>query len=367
MILNIVFYIFATSTIILILYWLRYLFYLLKVKPGQNNGVNPAVSVVICAQNEEENIKKLLPVLYEQKYHEFEVIIVDDRSHDKTYDYLIEEREKRNNLKVVKVDEIPQHVNGKKYGLTLGIKAAKYDVVVLTDADCYPETDLWLEQMVSSYDEKTQFVLGYSKYKKKKGLLNTFIRFETLFTGIQYISNAFAGKPYMGVGRNLSYKRSFFLEVKGFRHLKVTGGDDDLIVNAYADKKNTKVSVGNGAVVISEPKTKWKEFIRQKRRHLSVGKYYKKWDRIRIGVYALSIILHWITFIPLILIPYELYFVLGGYLLKITVLYVLMIVGSKKLNDNIEFGLLPFLDLMYMFYFVWGGFVSFSRKKIKWS
>lgn len=366
MIASILFYIYLTATTILFLFFLRYIIVLLGFKKKEDKPINP-VSIVVCAHYEYSNLQELLPILLSQNHPDYEVIIVDDRSQDETYDFLIEEREKNKNLKVVKVDEVPSHANGKKYGLTLGIKAAKNDIILLTDADCRP-TNNWAAEMSKVYTDKTSFVLGYSNYQNRKGLLNLIIRYETVITGIQYIGEAIAGNPYMGVGRNLSYRKSFFLQNKGFnRFFKITGGDDDLLVNSLAKKKNTRVVVGAESMVTSTPKKTWREYFRQKRRHLSVGKYYKGKDKLRIGIWGLSFILHWLTFIPLILLKYELYFVAGGYLLKMIAFYLMFAVGLKKLADKMSLWLLPILDFINMIYFIWGGILMFSRKKVKWS
>src|SRR5690606_33778770 len=123
---------------------------------------------------------------------------------------------------------------GKKYGLTLGIKAASHEWILLTDADCRPNSRRWIRSMSRYFDEDTQFVLGFSPYRATAGLLNLFIRFETMLTAIQYFSFGWLGNPYMGVGRNLAYRKSKFLEEKGFNNfLHVTGGDDDLFVNQH--------------------------------------------------------------------------------------------------------------------------------------
>jgi glycosyltransferase involved in cell wall biosynthesis len=364
---EIIFYVFAGATGIILIYLLRWLILLGRNKKHKPDKAIQPVSVVICAYNEEENLRKLVPVLLKQDHPDFEIIIVDDRSFDGTYDYLLELRDKETKVKMVKVDHVPEHVNGKKYGITLGIKAAKNDIVVFTDADCKPRNRKWLQAMTARFDSKTTFVLGYSNYQKKKGLLNTLIRFETLFTGIQYIAEALAGSPYMGVGRNLAYRKSFFLNNKGFnRHLKITGGDDDLFVNEFANKKNTKVASGIKTLVTSLPKVKWSDYFRQKRRHISVGKYYRKRDRFKIGLWGFLYVLHWFTLIFLLVFQFKLYWVLGGYGLKILLLLILLAVGTKKFGDKFPVWLVPILDIYYLVYLLWGVSVSFSRKKVKW-
>ncbi|MFY8037265.1 MAG: glycosyltransferase [Cyclobacteriaceae bacterium] len=241
-------------------------------KKSTSTNEMPPVSIIVCAHDEESNLHELVPLLLQQNYPQFEVIIVEDRCNDGTYDYLLQATKDFPLLKMVRVVNKPEHVNGKKFGLTLGIKAAKYDWVLLTDADCRPASNDWIQRMVEPADKSTKLVLGFSPYQKTAGVLNSFIRFESFLTGIQMIGFALLGRPYMGVGRNLLYQKSLFLENKGFNaHLGITGGDDDLFVNQLATRHNTRVALGQEALTFSKPKTTWKEFYHQKRRHLSVG------------------------------------------------------------------------------------------------
>ena len=202
------------------------------------------VSVIVCAHDEEQNLRDLIPLLLSQNHPDFEIIIVDDRSNDGTFDLLLQETSKDHRLRMVHVNRTPQLFNAKKYALTLGIKAAKYEWLLLTDADCRPDSKNWISSFTKHFSQTTQFVLGFSPYEKRPGILNAFIRFETLMSGIQYLSFASLGIPYMGVGRNLSYRRSKFLAEKGFNNfIKTTGGDDDLFVNQHARKANTAVCI----------------------------------------------------------------------------------------------------------------------------
>ena len=156
---------------------------------------SPAVSVIVAAHDEEENLRELLPLLLEQDHSEFEVIVVEDRCNDGTYDYLLEATKQNLRLKIVRIVQKPEHIHGKKFALTLGIKAAKYDWVLLTDADCRPASKSWIRLMSEQAVGPTQLVLGFSPYLRYPGLLNSFVRFESFLTGIQFIGLALLGKP----------------------------------------------------------------------------------------------------------------------------------------------------------------------------
>ncbi len=326
------------------------------------------VSLIICAHNELENLKKLLNKLYTQAYSEIEIVVVDDRSEDGTYDFLLEEEKKRSYLKAVRIEWTPNHINEKKYAITLGIRAAKNDNLLLTDADCEPTSIYWVKTMMNQFDNHVDFVLGFSYYKKYPGLLNRYIRYETLQTALLYFTLALAGIPYMGVGRNLGYNKSFFMNKNGFRRiLDVVGGDDDLFVNRYARRKNTIPVIHPDAVVLSEPKRNLKDYLIQKKRHLSVGKHYRNKHKIILGIIAFSKLFFWIGGLSLIVLLYRLFWV------AIIILAVLLLSlwSFKKISDRFnvkyEYGWAWLMDFMYISFLIIFSLSAFSSRKIKWS
>lgn len=334
----------------------------------KNQMMPPPVSIIICAHNEKNNLEELLPKLYVQRYKNFEIVIVDDFSNDGTMDFLRNEQKKHDNLKVVWIKHRPKFVQSKKFALTLGVKAAQHDKLILTDADCRPENDLWLTGMASKLENHKEFVLGHSPYYTHKGLLNQFIRFETLHTGFLYLSAALAGHPYMGVGRNLAYRKSFFLEKKGFCRIQhLVGGDDDLYVNRHANGKNTCVSIHKNTLMHSIPKKSWQTFYRQKVRHLGVGKYYKRKDKLWLGLLSVSSIILWICFPVLLLGENERYLAIGGFLTRWGLLFVVFKTAGRKLNDPISLILLPILDVLHVIYYIIIGIKAFSTKNTRWN
>ncbi len=351
-----------------------YLFYFARVgfastKASETFEAKGGVSIIICAKNEYHNLQKLLPVLYNQSYSPFEIIVVNDKSTDETQPFLIKEKDLHKNLKIVNIDNTPSHINSKKYGLSLGIKQASYDTLLLTDADCVPANSSWVSVMTEKFNNSsTKIALGYCQYKSYPGLLNLFIRFETLYTAVQYLSLALAGSPYMGVGRNLAYSKKFFLDKKGFTdYLKITGGDDDLFVNKNATRHNTAAVVNVNAIVYSEPKKTWKQYFRQKKRHLSVGKYYNLGDRLRLGLLFLSQLFFWVLFVVLLLFWQEPYYVIGGFVLRMAVQYLIFYNASRKLEGEFKFWILPVLDVLYVMYYIATGISALASRNIKWN
>ena len=370
MILEVLFIIFCLSSFATILLNILSLFKLSSYRSKEHilDIEDKPVTIVVCAHNEIENLKVLIPKLLAQAYVDFEVVIVDDRSTDGSYEYLLEEQSKNKKLKMVRVEWTPEHVNAKKYALTLGIKGAKNDLLVLTDADCEPISYNWLKKMVSQFNGKTEFVLGFSYYRKHPGFLNMFIRHETLQTAILYITMALLGMPYMGVGRNIGYKKSFFLSKKGFnKFLKVTGGDDDLFVNRYSTSKNTVVVLDPESVIMSEPKNKLSDFITQKIRHISVSKLYKFKHKFLIGLFSISKILFWITGLSLIFLTYNLYWTVGLFFIQLLLLIWVYDRFTKILKVKYEIWGLWFMDFVYISYLLIFSLRAFTARKVEWN
>lgn len=291
---------FCSVTLIQLLYYWGFFSRLAFFKPKEKStSQTHPVSVVICARDEAGNLVKNLPgVLFQQYPSTHELIVVNHNSQDDTR-YLLEEFKKTfKNLVIVNLEQEAKGIPGKKYPLSIGIREAHHEILLLTDADCVPATEHWMYKMQDAYHPGTEVVLGYGAYAKRPGLLNKLIRFETFHTALQYLSFAIAGIPYMGVGRNLSYKRELFLRNKGFSSINhIPGGDDDLFIHKVANKNNTAIVIDPEAFTLSEAKKNFGDWYRQKTRHYSTGKYYKPGIRFLLGAYSLSQFLFYPLFI----------------------------------------------------------------------
>ena len=359
--------VFLSAAVVQVIYFVLFLIALGK-KHQLPSGKKPLpVSVVVCAHDEEANLRELVPLLLQQEYPEFEVIIIDDRSNDNTFDWLLAETQKDHRLKMVHVNRTPPHTNEKKYAITLGIRSARFDRILLTDADCRPVSPRWIQNMSEGFTDQTKFVIGFSPYSKAPGLLNSFIRFESLITGVQYISFALLGYPYMGVGRNLAYRKTFFMDQKGFHdYLSVTGGDDDLFVNRHAKGVNTVVKLGPDSLVQSIPKKSWRSFFHQKVRHLSVGKLYRFPHRFLLGIFSASWLLFWFTMPLLFFFPDQVSIALAALFIRPLVLMMVVKRFSKTSGQPFEAWMVPLLDFIYAFYYLVTGLVAIRSKKVRW-
>lgn len=249
----------------------------------------PGVSVVLCAHNESDNLSQYLQALLTQDWPEYEVIVVDDGSEDETRaiveSYMV--RDPRLHMTFVPLGA--RVGSTKKLALTLAAKASQYDYLLLTDADCVPESNRWIAQMMHGFAGNKDIVLGFGAYFYEKGHVNRLVRYDTLLNGLHYLGAALCGHPYMGVGRNLAYRKSFFFESGGFTQMMGNyAGDDDLFVNHVATHKNTAVVLSRDSFTWSPAKTTMREWWQQKRRHLSVSPNYRESTKVRLALEPVS-------------------------------------------------------------------------------
>lgn len=331
------------------------------------------VSVVICARDEEENLRKFLPFFLEQDYPDYEVIVVNDASYDNTDDYLSLMMKSYRNLRTTFVPDGTTNLSTKKLGITLGIKAAKKDLILLTDADCMPEGKDWIARMARNFTRETEFVLGYGGYLKRKGFLNRLIKYDTLFVAIQYLGMAEAFRPYMGVGRNLAYRKETFFKLKGFAGtLNLKSGDDDLLVNRGANAGNTKIEVSKDSVTWSEPKRTFKQWYTQKERHLSVSDKYNAASKSRLAFEPISRGLFYLTVIAILTLGILKYNwitigVAGAFLIGRYVLQAITINKSAKILGESHFYLtIPLFDILLPLFSLFILLFGRKNRNIRW-
>jgi biofilm PGA synthesis N-glycosyltransferase PgaC len=322
-----------------------YLFVFLKLpryKDVKDGYSLSGISVIVCAKNEEENLERFLPRILQQDYPEYEVVVVNDSSTDDSEQLLMSLASKFKHLRYTSIPVNDKFMRGKKLAVTIGLKSAKYDRVLLTDADCYPVSDQWIKRMASNFSSEKKIVLGYGGYERRKGLLNILIRYETTFTAIQYLSYAIIGHPYMGVGRNLAYEKVIFFDNKGFSgHYHLLSGDDDLFVNENATRKNCAVEFSQESHTLSLPETTFRGWIKQKKRHISAGSHYRTGSRFRLASEWISRIILYVTGIWLCIsspwtIPVAVFFAL-----LLSIRMVVFKLGMRRLDE--KYLLLPSL------------------------
>ena len=293
---KILFYAFCAVSAIQVFYYLFFFSRLAFYKEAQKTETqeNP-VSVIVCARDEAENLARNLPGILVQEYPTtHELVVVNDNSLDDGR-YVIDEFKKSfKHINHIHLTQEAKLITGKKFPLSMGIRAAKYETLLLTDADCIPASEHWIHKMQGAYRENTEIVLGYGPYNKRPGILNKLIRFETFHTALQYLSYSLAGIPYMGVGRNLSYKKELFLKNKGFSSInQIPSGDDDLFINQVANAKNTAIMIDPDTFTYSEARKKWSEWMVQKYRHYTTSRYYRPLHQFLLGLYSTTLFFYY--------------------------------------------------------------------------
>ena len=329
-------YFFIFIVVVQISYYLGVFGKFAFAKPQQITPKRIPISVIVCAKNEEDNVLNFIPLLAEQNYPDFEIVLIDDASSDATLDIFEGFEKQYSNIRLVKVQNNEAFWGNKKYALTLGIKAAKKEYLLFTDADCYPTSKDWITAMSSQFTMQKTIVLGYGKYEKiPNSFLNKIIRYETLLTAIQYFSWAKIGHPYMGVGRNLAYKKDEFFNVNGFiEHMQVRSGDDDLFINQAANGKNTTIAYSAESFTLSKPKTSYTDWLIQKRRHVATANYYKPLDQLQLGAFYCSQLLFLLLHILLLAFQFQWILVLSLIALRYLVAWIVVGFSAGKLKEN---------------------------------
>lgn len=349
-----------------LIFYSRIVFY--KKKNDKMHHKEP-VSVIICARNEEKALEENLPSILTQDYPDYEVIVVNDCSEDESEFVLERFQKKYKHLRITTIKPDDKFYHTKKLALTIGIKAAKNELLLLTDADCIAESNKWIEKMQRNFTDKTEITLGYGGYKREKKLINNLIRFDTLFIAIQYLTFALARKPYMGVGRNLAYRKTLFFKNKGFAsHNHIVSGDDDLFINQVANKKNTKIEISKESITRSDAESSFTAWFKQKKRHTSTGKFYRFGTKWRLFCENASRVSYYILFILSLIWFKELYiYILGAFAFRMFLQLTIYKVAMNRLNE--KYLLLPSLLYDFIMPYLSFSFILanyFTTKRNKW-
>ncbi|MCC5943695.1 MAG: glycosyltransferase [Bernardetiaceae bacterium] len=323
------------------------------------------VSVIVAAHNEYKHLPALLACLLEQDYPNYEIIIVNDRSTDRSLHYLQQAVAEHEKLKVVHIYAQKTDFHPKKYALQCGIEAAQYEYLLFTDADCRPQSSQWIYSMVQPFNHSNiKIILGYSPYFSEKKVVNLVVQYETFYTALQYFAFAHIGKAYMGVGRNLAYRKSYFLSQNGFaKDAKITGGDDDLLVGRIANSQNTAYVHAPESLVYSYAPTTIRAWITQKKRHLSAGKRYRSRHLISLAFLQGSMLLSYGSLFAVYYYP----IIAALFALRLMLLWFLTYKAKQKLPVAFHIGYVPCLDFIYFCYLIIVGLLALFSRKIKWN
>ena len=357
------------ATVLFSVGWFYFFYYFnpIKLTPSEPITAFPPVSIIISARNSvlklEDNIQHWLT----QDYPNFEVVIIDDRSSDETAYFLVKTAEKEPLLKYVLLDPDVIKNGSKKLALTLGIKKAKNNYFLLTDADCIPSSDQWLKHMATGFTHKKDIVLGVSPVNTKKSFLGRLTQYENLLTAMQYLGMSIKGKPYMGVGRNLAYTRGIYDSVGGFsKHHHLPAGDDDLFVQEASNANNTVVCIQPESYVNTEGPKNWKEYWKQKMRHLWIGKQYRSDVKTSLAWLPISQLLFWTIIIIWFITGSSWLWPIIPIIVKIVPEWIIFVKKGKLLNMPLAGPYYLFYNIFYSFWYVVISMNAFFKRKIVW-
>ncbi|HAV25338.1 MAG TPA: glycosyl transferase family 2 [Bacteroidetes bacterium] len=357
----------AFSCILLIIYYVVYFTHFSKLLISKEDSTTMPVSVIVAARNELKNLEKNIPLILNQDHPNFELIIINDGSFDGTKDYLKQLALDDTRVKVVTLELNERFQKGKKFALTMGIKAATHEHLLFTDADCQPNNNQWIKAMTSSFEQKS-IVLGYSPLLVKNNILGSLISYETFHTGLQYIGYAKKGTPYMGVGRNLAYTKATFFANKGFAsHQHIMSGDDDLFVQEVATKNNTAVCIDPDSFTLSQGEPSWSKWRNQKRRHISTSSEYKGKFKRLLGFYSLAQIVLYLAVILFCIVSPHLWYVAVAILtLKWIIQWLIIWKPSQLLNAKKVGYVLHYYDILYTIYLMLFGIFNLFKRPKTW-
>lgn len=344
--------------------WTLYVFKS-KSKPSLQPHAYAPVSVIICTKNEADNLSQHLDSILSQNHPCFEVIIIDDFSTDNTVEVVKQFQHDFHNLRLVYSKD--KNCKSKRSALKQGVENAKYDIILLTDADSRPVSKHWIKIMTSQLSEDNNCVLGYSPYSFYPSFLNHIIQYETLQTAVLYFSMAIQHKAYMGVGRNIMYRKSTFLESENFTlEYHLTSGDDDLLVQKILEKSKITVCLHPDSFVLSKPKRRWASWWKQKQRHYSTANHYQFSHQMYLGAYHVFQLIFWISCIALIFSSYHV-ISLSIFILYLAISSLIWLYFAKlfKVSRSV-IGIWPILGFSLLIFQTSMGMQSFFQKQTTW-
>ncbi|GBU08749.1 glycosyl transferase family 2 [Bacteroidales bacterium] len=351
------------------IFFTKILRYKAQISRGKHvfSSNSQAVSVIICAQNESQNLSKYLPSILSQDYPVFEVIVVNDGSTDESEEILGQLENTYKNLYRTYVPSEVKSLSRKKLAVTIGAKAAKYDLLLFAEASSEPVSKDWIRLMARHFDSEKSVVLGFSAFSKSQGFFNKFAVYDNLFTGMQYLSLALLGRPYMGVKGNMAYKKELFFSHKGFyKHLNLQAGEDDLFINEVATRSNTAVEISQESITVNHLNdlSIWREM---KISRATTQRYYKRDSVFFLRVESFSSSCFFLFSFALLFIGFSSYpiIITVGLLFFLRLLVQVIVINKNAISLGVErfYFTLPIFDFILLIYNIYCYIYRFYRGK----
>ena len=323
---------------------------------GKATQLMQKVSVIIVSENEVDSLSENLPVVLEQDFFDYEVIVVNNGSTDES-DVLLRSLELRypNLYHTYLPYSNDKKMDRRKLALTIGVKAAKGDILLFTEPYCKPVSKNWIASMVNELSSDKDVVLGYSYFKENKKFFNRLARFDNLLFSMQCICSVFNKKPYIGNYRNLLFRKHLFFDHKGYASLLNIESGEDLFISRIMDESNTSVSLVQDSFMETdiEGLSLWRQI---KRSFFSIRPYLNKRVTTLFSLEAITRSVFYLLFIALVV--YSIFFsqwaLLGLsvflFLLRLTAQLVILNKSSQYFSSGKFYISLPLLDIIQPLY-----------------
>lgn len=323
---------------------------------GLSDKFKPKVSVIIVSENEVDSLTENLSTILNQDYPDFEVVVVNNGSTDESDVLLTSMELSHPNLYHTYLPYSNDKMLGRyKLALTLGAKAAKGDILLFTQPYCSPVSNKWISSMVSGFSEEKEVVLGYSFYQKKNRFYNRMARFDNHIFSMQYLSRAIKSHPYVGIFRNVAFRKHLFFDNKGFASNLHLEAADEILLNEIMTTDNTAVALSQDSFV----ETKMQEFSlwKQIKRSYSLSKTYLR-DKAPLifGFESFTRSIFYLLFIALIAysVVFQHWALLGIavflFLLRLSIQYAILTKSTRYFNSGKFIFSLPLLDFLEPYY-----------------
>ncbi len=335
------------------------------------SGEFPFVSVLVAARNEEKNIADCLESLVHQAYpsDRYEIVVVNDRSTDKTPAIIDKYQKKYKMVKCVSIDSKPSGLAGKQNALNEGLKLCAGEIILNTDADC-TVGPLWIRRTVSHFTPQVGLTIGFSMVSNADGSRSLFSDLQSL--DMLFLMDSAAGAigmnvPVSGLGRNLAYKREILNKVD-YLKMGYTITEDTALIQAVARNTDWRVAVvydRNASVLTVAEKTA-RQFLSQRIRWVMGGQATRLWSQMPlhiIFVFHLCLII----FFPLMFFVHSF---IAITLLSISVKAVSDFVRCWRVCKEFRclhlLKLFAFYEIFMIFYSILIGLGSIFIKNVKW-
>lgn len=377
---NLFLILFVIIAALLSLYYLaliaKYAFAKQKRMELKNAKDCPPVSVVIVARDQAYLLINTLHSFLTLDYPDFEVVVVNDNSKDETQLLLQELSHKYSNLHIVNLFDSVTTIRGKKFALSLGIKSAKYEHIVLTEANCQPVSPDWLYHIASRFVRKTKVVFAFSTFKRQKGLFNLLLRYDNFVTAMSSFAYTLKGMPVMANGNNLAYTKSYFFSKKDvfFAHARLPFGENDILIN-QSDKQGICNVEDHPDSFIVRPALRFPQWTQMKKHACITRQYYAFWHRFLLKshgflslLFYCALVLSAIYVVPPFVATQSVHHIImfstfvGAFLIKEVLQYVIYAKSALKLGEK---ELIPFIFLYDVFFAVFNPLIYFNSKFVR--